>query len=66
MLSLTDENQVDIIEAFTSTSRYLDDPPNISLSDLQLNKAVFLLAKHIFFGFEFISKNGLTFLVPFM
>ena len=25
MLSLSDNNQVDIIEAFNSTSRYLDD-----------------------------------------
>ena len=29
MLSLSDNNQTDIIEAFTSTSRYLDDLPNI-------------------------------------
>ena len=29
MLSLSDNNQTDIIEAFNSTSRYLDDLPNI-------------------------------------
>ena len=29
MLSLTDNNQTDIIEAFNSTSRYLDDLLNI-------------------------------------
>ena len=29
MLSLSDNNQKDIIEAFNSTSRYLDDLPNI-------------------------------------
>ena len=49
MLSLTDENQVDIIEAFSSTSRYLDDPPNIGLSDLQLNKAGFFDSETYFF-----------------
>ena len=30
MLSLSDNNQTDIIEAFNSTSRYLDDLPNIN------------------------------------
>ena len=51
MLSLSDNNQTDIIEAFNSTSRYLDDLPNIDnpyfeqmvgqvySSELQLNKA---------------------------
>ena len=51
MLSLSDNNQTDIIEAFNSTSRYLDDLPNIDNSyfeqmvgqiyptKLQLNKA---------------------------
>ena len=29
MLSLSDNNQTDIIEAFNSTSRYLDDLLNI-------------------------------------
>ena len=29
MTSLSDDNQADIIEAFTSTSRYLDDLLNI-------------------------------------
>ena len=29
MLSLSDNNQTDIIEVFTSTSRYLDDLLNI-------------------------------------
>ena len=32
MLSLSDNNQADIIEAFNSTSRYLDDLPNIDNS----------------------------------
>ena len=51
MLSLSDNNQADIIEAFNSTSRYLDDLLNIDNpyfeqmvgqiypSELQLNKA---------------------------
>ena len=51
MTSLNDDNQADIIEAFNSTSRYLNDLPNIDNSyfegmvnqiyppELQLNKA---------------------------
>ena len=51
MLSLSDNNQADIIEAFNSTSRYLDDLLNIDNPyfeqmvgqiypiELQLNKA---------------------------
>ena len=51
MLSLSDENQSEVIEAFNSTSRYLDDLLNIDNtffdsmvnhiypSELQLNKA---------------------------
>ena len=51
MLSLSDNNQTDIIEAFNSTSRYLDDLLNIDNpyfeqmvgqiypTELQLNKA---------------------------
>ena len=51
MLSLSDKNQADIIEAFNSTSRYLDDLLNIDNpyfeqmvgqiypTELQLNKA---------------------------
>ena len=51
MLSLSEDNQSDVIEVFISTSRYLDDLLNIDnncidsmvnhiyLSDLQLNKA---------------------------
>ena len=56
MLSLSDDNQSDVIEAFNSTSRYLDDLLNIDNnffdnffdimvnpiypSELQLNKAI--------------------------
>ena len=51
MLSLSEDNQSDVIEAFNSTSRYLDDLLNIDInffdsmvnriypSELQLNKA---------------------------
>ena len=50
MLSLSDDNQSEVIEAFNSTSRYLDDLLNIDTlfdsmvnhiypSELQLNKA---------------------------
>ena len=53
MLSLSDNNQTDIIEVFNSTSRYLDDLLNIDIdnpyfkqmvghiypTELQLNKA---------------------------
>ena len=51
MLSLSDNNQADVIEAFNSTSRYLDDSPYIDYpyfeqmvgqiypTELQLNKA---------------------------
>ena len=51
ILSLSDDNQSDVIEAFNSTSRYLDDLLNIDIdffdsmvsriypSELQLNKA---------------------------
>ena len=53
MLSLADDNQTDIVEAFNSTSRYLDDLLNINNpclkymlgqiypTELQLNKANF-------------------------
>ena len=51
MLSLSDNNQADVVEAFNSTSRYLDDLLNIDNlyfeqmvsqiypTELQLNKA---------------------------
>ena len=46
MISLSDDNQADVIELFNSTSRYLDDNPyfegmvdQIYPPELQLNKA---------------------------
>ena len=40
MLSLSDNNQADIVEAFYSTSRYLDDLPNIDSNPVLLNRLV--------------------------
>ena len=57
MTSLSDVKQAEIIEAFKSTSRYLDDPLNIDNPyfegmvnriyppELQLNKAIPLIPK---------------------
>ena len=47
MLSLSDNNQADIVEAFSSTSRYLDDLLNIDWlmvsqkypTEIKVNKA---------------------------
>ena len=61
------ENQADIIEAFNSTFRYLDDLLNIDNiyfenmvdriypAELQLNKANSSETEAPFFGFEFIN-----------
>ena len=60
MLSLSGDNQSDVIEAFNSTSRYLDDLLNINndffdsmvnriySSELQLNKANVSSAEALF------------------
>ena len=57
MLSLSDNNQTDIIEAFKSTSRYLDDLLNIDNpyfeqmvgqiypTELQLKRRILLILK---------------------
>ena len=42
MVSLSDDNQSEVIEAFNSTSRYLDDPLNID------NNFFESLVKHIY------------------
>ena len=67
MLSLSEDNQSDVIEAFKSTSRYLDDLLNIDNnffdsmvnriypSEVQLNKANLSDTEVSFFGFTFIS-----------
>ena len=68
MLSLSDNKQSDIIEAFNSTSRYLDDLLNIdnpyfeqmvgqiSPSELQLNKANSSDTEAPFFGLELVNN----------
>ena len=55
MLSLSDNNQTDVIEVFNSTSRYLDDFLNIPYfeqmvdqiypTELQLNRRILLMLK---------------------
>ena len=66
ILSLSEDNQSDVIEAFNSTCRYLDDLLKIDNnffdsmvnriypSELQLNKANVSGAEASFFGFTFI------------
>ena len=68
MLSLSDNNQLDIIEAFNSTSRYLDDLRNIDNpyfeqmvgqiypTEFQLNKAYSSDTEAPFFGLELYNK----------
>ena len=73
MLSLSDNNQTDIIEAFNSTSRYLDDLLNIDNSyfeqmvgqiyptELQLNKANSSDTEAPFFGLELVNNKWHSF-----
>ena len=72
MLSLSDNNQTDIIEAFNSTSRYLDDLLNIDTSyfehmvgqiyptELQLNKANSSDTEAPFFYLNLSITNGIV------
>ena len=73
MLSLSDNNQIDIIEAFNSTSRYLDDLLNIDNSyfeqmvgqiyptELQLNKAYYSSDTEApFLGLNLSITNGVV------
>ena len=72
MLSLSDNNQADIIEAFNSTSRYLDDLLNIDNpyfeqmvgqiypTDLQLNKANSSDTEAPFLGLNLSITNGIV------
>ena len=71
MLSLSDNNQTDIIEAFNSTSRYLDDLLNIDNpyfeqmvgqiypTELQLNKANSSDTKAPFLDLNLPITNGI-------
>ena len=73
MKSLSRENQADIIEAFNSTSRYLDDlliidniyfeqmVDRIYPTELQLNKANSSDTEAPFFGFESIYIEWYSF-----
>ena len=70
ILSLSEDNQSDVIEAFHSTSRYLDDLLNIdnnffhsminriSLSKLQLNKANVSDTESSFLGLQVFISDG--------
>ena len=42
MLSLSEDNQSDVIEAFNSTSRYLDDLLNCNVCETLICKLVYL------------------------
>ena len=72
MLYLSDNNQTDIIEAFNSTSRYLDDLLNIDNpyleqmvgqiypTELQLNKANSLDTEAPFLDLNLSITNGIV------
>ena len=72
MLSLSDNNQTDIIEAFNSTSRYLDDLLNIDYpyfeqmvgqiypTELQLNKANSSDTEATFLDLNLSITNGIV------
>ena len=72
MLSLSDNNQADIIEAFNSTSRYLDDLLNIDNpyfeqmvgqiypTELQLNKANSSDTEALFLDLNLSITNGIV------
>ena len=67
MLSLSDNNQADIIEAFNSTYRYLDDLLNIEQivdriypTELQLNKANSFDTEALFLYLNLSITNGIV------
>ena len=78
MLSLSDNNQTDIIEAFNSTSRYLDDLLNIDNpyfeqvvgqiypTELQINKANSSDTEAPFLDLNLSITNGIVFFLKFM
>ena len=75
ILSLSDNNQTDIIEAFNSTSRHLDDLLNIDNpyfeqmvgqiypTELQLNKAKFFWYWSSVFGLELVNNKWKSFIL---
>ena len=78
MLSLSENNQTDIIEAFNSTSRYLDDLLNIDNlffeqmvgqiypTELQLNKANSSDIEAPFLDLNLSITNGMIVSLKFM
>ena len=58
MLSLSDNNQTDIIEAFNSSSRYLDDL--LYPTELQLNKANSSNTEALFLDLNLSITNGIV------
>ena len=44
MLSLSDNNQADVVEAFNSTSRYLDDLLNIDSPYFEMESQIYPLS----------------------
>ena len=74
MLSLSENNQTDIVEAFNSTSRYLDDLLNIFIpyfehmvghifpTELQLNKANSSDTEDPFFGLGLVHNECHSFI----
>ena len=68
MMSLSDDKQADVIVAFDTPSRYLDDILNINNvyfanmvsqiypSELQLNKAIPLILKHLSISNDIATK----------
>ena len=72
MMSLSDDNQANVIDAFNTTSRYLDDILNINdvyfdnmvsqiyPSELQLNKANTSDSKAVFLDLHLSISNGIV------
>ena len=72
MLSLSDNNQADVVQAFTSTARYLDDLLNIDNTyfeqmvsqiyptELQLNKANSSDTEALFLDLDLSITNGIV------
>ena len=72
MMSLSDDNQADVIYAFNTTSRYLDDILNINNvyfdkmvsqiypSELQLNKAITSNTKATFSDLHLSISNAIV------
>ena len=72
MMSLSDDKQADVIDAFNTTSRYLDDIFNINVyfdnmvsqiypSELQLNKANTSDTEAAFFDLHLSISNDIVF-----